>query len=56
MHRQTALNTFITSSPKWLITFTATRPLMGLSKGREVLLWSVAQASSLTSVAGVGRH
>ncbi len=28
-------NTFITSSPKWLITFTAIRPFLGRSKGRE---------------------
>lgn len=27
---------FITSSPKWLITFTAIRPDLGLAKGREV--------------------
>ena len=38
-------NTFITSSPRWLITFTAIRPLLGLSNGREVSLCSVAQAS-----------
>ena len=43
------LNTFITSSPRWLITFTAMRPDLGLSKGREVSLFSVAQASSLIS-------
>ena len=28
-------NTFITSSPKWLMTFTAMRPF-GLANGREV--------------------
>ena len=28
--------TFITSSPKWLITFTAIRPPAGRSNGREV--------------------
>jgi hypothetical protein len=28
--------TFITSSPKWLITLTAIRPVSGLGKGREV--------------------
>ena len=42
-------NTFITSSPKWLITFTAMRPDFGFSKGREVSLCSVAQASALIS-------
>ncbi len=44
------LDTFITSSPRWLITFTAIRPDFGLSKGREVSLCKVAQASSLISV------
>ena len=29
-------NTFITSSPKWLITFTAIRPVLGRANGREV--------------------
>ena len=29
-------NTFITSSPKWLITFTAMRPARGRGNGREV--------------------
>jgi hypothetical protein len=43
-------NTFITSSPRWLMTFTAMRPDLGLSKGREVSLFSVAQASSLISL------
>src|SRR5262245_50156374 len=32
------LNTFITSSPRWLMTFTATRPEFGLAKGSEVSL------------------
>src|SRR6185369_15688906 len=40
---------FITSSPRWLMTFTAIRPEVGLAKGREVSLWSVAQASSSIS-------
>ena len=31
-------NTFITSSPRWLMTFTAMRPDFGLSNGREVSL------------------
>src|SRR5579863_5676 len=46
-------NTFITSSPRWLITFTAIRPDFGFSNGREVSLFSVAQASSLTSAFSV---
>jgi hypothetical protein len=29
-------NTFITSSPKWLMTFTAIRPVSGRGKGREM--------------------
>ena len=43
------LNTFITSSPRWLMTFTAMRPDLGLSKGREVSLCRVAQAASSIS-------
>jgi hypothetical protein len=39
MPRQT-LNTFITSSPKWLMTLTAIRPDFGLPNSREVSLWS----------------
>src|SRR5436305_3323485 len=46
-------NTFITSSPKWLITFTAMRPLTGFANGREIALWSVDQASSLISALSV---
>ena len=46
-------NTFITSSPRWLITFTAMRPDCGLVKGRDVSLCSVAQASSLISAFSV---
>src|SRR5580700_5006647 len=46
-------NTFITSSPRWLITFTAIRPDFGLSKVREVSLFRVAQASSLISALSV---
>src|SRR5690606_38855161 len=30
------LNTFITSSPRWLMTLTAMRPVSGTWKGREV--------------------
>jgi hypothetical protein len=43
------LKTFITSSPRWLMTLTAMRPDLGVSKGREVSLLSVAQASALIS-------
>jgi hypothetical protein len=43
------LNTFITSSPRWLMTFTAMRPDFGLAKGREVSLCRVAQAASSIS-------
>ena len=50
--RQT-LKTFITSSPRWLITFTAMRPDSGLSNGREVSLRSVAQASASISAFNV---
>ena len=42
-------NTFITSSPRWLITLTAMRPVSGLGKGREVSLLRVAQASASIS-------
>src|SRR3712207_7733023 len=37
------------SSPRWLMTLTAMRPELGLSKGREVSLLRVAQASSSIS-------
>jgi hypothetical protein len=47
------LNTFITSSPRWLITFTAMRPDFGLSNGREVSLCRVAQAASSISALSV---
>jgi hypothetical protein len=32
------LKTFITSSPRWLITLTAMRPDLGFLNGREVAL------------------
>src|SRR5229473_5133720 len=38
-------NTFITSSPRWLMTFTAIRPDFGLGNGREVSLCSASHAS-----------
>ena len=50
---QLTRKTFITSSPKWLITLTAIRPDCGLAKGREVSLCKVAQASSLISALSV---
>ena len=51
LHRVThpTRNTFITSSPRWLITLTAMRPVSGLGKGREVSLFRVAQASASIS-------
>jgi hypothetical protein len=42
-------NTFITSSPKWTMTFTAMRPEPGLSNGLDVSLCREAQASSSIS-------
>jgi hypothetical protein len=44
-----ARNTFMTSSPRCLMTFTAIRPDFGLGKSRDVSLRRVAQASSLIS-------
>ena len=35
------------------MTFTAMRPDFGLSNGRDVSLWSVAQASALISALSV---
>ena len=46
---QATPKTFITSSPRWLITFTAMSPVFGLSNGRETSLFSVAQASASTA-------
>ena len=46
-------NTFITSSPRWLMTLTAMRPDVGLEKGREVSLLRLAQASSSISALNV---
>jgi len=46
-------NTFITSSPRWLMTFTAILPLLGLANGRLVSLWSDSQASALISAFSV---
>src|SRR5271165_1597080 len=45
--------TFITSSPRWLMTLTAILPDCGLSNGREVSLCRDSQASSLISALSV---
>lgn len=42
-------NTFITSSPRWLITLTAIRPVFGRGNGREVSERRLAHASSSIS-------
>lgn len=42
-------NTFITSSPRWLITLTAILPDLGFGKAREASLQRLAQASSSIS-------
>ena len=52
-HSQLTRNTFITSSPRWLMTFTAMRPDFGLAKAREMSLFSVAQASASISALSV---
>ena len=41
--------TFITSSPRWLITFTAMRPVEGLANGTETSLLRDSQASKSIS-------
>ena len=51
--RYSTRKTFITSSPRWFITLTAIRPDSGLSKGREVSLFSVAHASASISALSV---
>lgn len=43
------LNTFCTSSPKWLMTFTQMRPSFGLGNGREMVAFSSAHAVSSIS-------
>jgi len=53
MHYIYTLNTFIISSPKWLMTFTAMRPDLGLSKGREISLFKLTHASWLISAFSV---
>ena len=47
------LNTFITSSPRWLMTLTAMRPDLGFSNGRDVSLLRLAQASGSISALSV---
>ncbi len=51
-HHRTG-NTFMTSSPRWLMTLTAMRPDLGLGNGREVSLLRLAQASSSISALSV---
>ena len=46
-------NTFIASSPRWLMTLTAMRPEAGRGKGREMSLLRVAQASGSISAFSV---
>ena len=46
-------NTFIASSPRWLMTLTAMRPEGGAGNGRDVSLFSVAQASGSISAFSV---
>jgi len=43
------LNTFITSSPRWLMTLTAILPDDGLGNGREMVLLKLAQVASSIS-------
>ena len=52
-HAYSTRNTFITSSPRWLMTFTAIRPLFGIGNGRETSLFSVAHTSALISAFSV---
>ena len=47
------VNTFITSSPKWLMTLTAMRPVDGRGNAREVSLRSDCHASSPISALSV---
>jgi hypothetical protein len=44
MEAVTDRNAFIASSPRWLMTFTALRPDVGLSKGWEVSRLSAASS------------
>ena len=46
-------NTFMTSSPRWLITLTAMRPVFGTGNGRETALLSVAHTSASISALSV---
>ena len=48
--------TFMTSSPRWLMTFTAMRPESGLLNGYETSLFRVSQASlSISALSAVLR-
>ena len=42
-------STFMTSSPRWLMTFTATLPDLGLANGRDTVRFRLSQASSSIS-------
>lgn len=48
--------TFITSSPRWLITFTAIRPDFGFANGRDTTRFRLSQASSSISPFRVDRR
>jgi hypothetical protein len=48
-------NTFMTSSPRWLMTLTAMRPDLGRGKGRETVALRLSQASSSISAFKVVR-
>jgi len=43
----------MTSSPRWLITFTAIRPLFGIGNGRDMSLFNVAHVSASISAFSV---
>ena len=47
--RYSTRNTFIASSPRWLMIFTAIRPKLGTSNGLDTAEFNVAQASASIS-------
>ena len=49
------LNTFITSSPRWLMILTAMRPVEGTGNGREMSLCIDSHASASISALSVSR-
>ena len=49
------LKTFMTSSPRWLITFTAIRRDFGRENGRDTSEWRLSQASRSISALSVVR-